>query len=567
MSSQWLLTLHDEKKGLYSKILGLSQEDGLSLESKIVGIGRIGEYPFPSIDNVLFIEGLKHKLLSISQLCDNEYDVFFNKRECIKLEHAGLKLISKLKKHNLTDLLYDACQKGKQVKESFESKSIVSICRLLELLYIDLFGPTKIASMSRKRYGLVMVDDYSRWTRVMFLIHIDELFKFFFIFYKRVQNKKDINITSTRSDHGREFKNENFQRFYEEHGILHNFSYPRTPQRNEVMERKNRSSRDGKNHTPYELWKDRQPNISYFHHFRCECFIMNTKDSLGKFNSKLDKEKLLGYSNASKTYKVIIRANESLADLNLENLQMLSKELCFDEDPKEDKSDLSSRNWQMKTYHLEQFILGNVQDKAQVVLLSKVEPKSIDDALLDEGWIKAMQEEVDQNKLDENGKVVRNKARLEAICIFYSLQLNHMRLHQMNLKRLFMAQTSNSCLILKKLSSFLMKNEDGIYIHQTKYVKELIKKFNLEDCKSMSIPKHTTSILTLDDSNKKVDQTSYRGMIGSLLYLTTSRLDIVFSVCLCACFQVDPRESHLTIVKHIFRYLKGITNLGLLSTG
>ncbi|RDY03506.1 hypothetical protein CR513_12910, partial [Mucuna pruriens] len=64
----------------------------------------------------------------------------------------------------------------------------------------------------------------------------------------------------------------------------------------------------------------------------------------------------------------------------------------------------------------------------------------------------------------------------------------------------------------------------------------------------MSTLMRSTSILSLDETNKKVDQTSYRGMIDSLLYLTSSRPNIMFSVCLCACFQFDPRESHLTIV-------------------
>ncbi|RDX77542.1 putative mitochondrial protein, partial [Mucuna pruriens] len=78
----------------------------------------------------------------------------------------------------------------------------------------------------------------------------------------------------------------------------------------------------------------------------------------------------------------------------------------------------------------------------------------------------------------------------------------------------------------------------------------------------MSTPMHPTSILSLDGIDKKVDQTLYRGMIDSLLYLTTSRPNIMFSVSLCAQFQVDPRKSHLTVVKRIFRYLKGTTNLG-----
>ncbi|RDY02260.1 hypothetical protein CR513_14312, partial [Mucuna pruriens] len=79
----------------------------------------------------------------------------------------------------------------------------------------------------------------------------------------------------------------------------------------------------------------------------------------------------------------------------------------------------------------------------------------------------------------------------------------------------------------------------------------------------MFTPMHATSILTLNDLDKKVDQTSYNGMTGSLLYLTTSRPDIMLSICLCAYFEVDPRESHLTIVKCIFRYLTSTTRLSL----
>jgi len=108
------------------------------------------------------------------------------------------------------------------------------------------------------------------------------------------------------------------------------------------------------------------------------------------------------------------------------------------------------------------------------------------------------------------------------------------------------------------------QSKDGVYVHQTKYTKELLKKFKLEDCKVMNTPMHPTCILSKEDTGPKVDQKLYRGMIGSLLYLTASRLDILFSVCLCARFQSDSRESHLIVVKRIFRYRKGTTNLGLL---
>jgi len=93
--------------------------------------------------------------------------------------------------------------------------------------------------------------------------------------------------------------------------------------------------------------------------------------------------------------------------------------------------------------------------------------------------------------------------------------------------------------------------KDGVCVHQTKYTKELLMKFKLEDCKVMNTPMHPTCTLSKKDTGSKVDQKLYRGMIGSLLYLTASRPDILISVCLCVRFQSDPRESHLTAVKRI----------------
>ncbi|GKB24639.1 copia protein, partial [Tanacetum coccineum] len=93
--------------------------------------------------------------------------------------------------------------------------------------------------------------------------------------------------------------------------------------------------------------------------------------------------------------------------------------------------------------------------------------------------------------------------------------------------------------------------------------KEMLKKFGLEDSKPMKTPMSMETKLTKDEEGESVDNTKYRGMIGSLLYLTTSRPDIMFSVCLCARFQEDPKTSHLEAVKRIFRYVKGTTHLGL----
>lgn len=139
------------------------------------------------------------------------------------------------------DGLCDTCQKGKQTKVSFKDKNIVSTERPLQLLHMDLFGPSRTKSFGGNLHALVIVDDYSRFTWTFFLEHENEAFTAFKKMTKLVQNEKDMKITSIRSDHGGEFQNEEFDNFCEELGIQHNFSAPRTPQQNGVVQRKNRS--------------------------------------------------------------------------------------------------------------------------------------------------------------------------------------------------------------------------------------------------------------------------------------------------------------------------------------
>ncbi|KAH9658405.1 hypothetical protein KPL70_023484 [Citrus sinensis] len=109
----------------------------------------------------------------------------------------------------------------------------------------------------------------------------------------------------------------------------------------------------------------------------------------------------------------------------------------------------------------------------------------------------------------------------------------------------------------------IKQNEEGIFINQAKYVKDLLKRFGYENGTAKSTPMSTTIKLDKDEKGKEVDIKTYRGMIGSLLYLTANRPDIMFSVCLCARFQSCPKESHMLAVKRIFRYLIGTINLGL----
>ncbi|GKA88119.1 putative ribonuclease H-like domain-containing protein [Tanacetum coccineum] len=107
------------------------------------------------------------------------------------------------------------------------------------------------------------------------------------------------------------------------------------------------------------------------------------------------------------------------------------------------------------------------------------------------------------------------------------------------------------------------QKEDGIFISQDKYVTEILKKFGFSDVKTASTPMETHKPLLKDADGEDVDEHLYRSMIGSLMYLTSSRPDIMFAVCACARFQVNPKVLHLHAMKRIFRYLKGQPKLGL----
>ena len=109
----------------------------------------------------------------------------------------------------------------------------------------------------------------------------------------------------------------------------------------------------------------------------------------------------------------------------------------------------------------------------------------------------------------------------------------------------------------------IKQKSDGIFINQAKYTKKLIKKFGLENTKVNKTPMTTTTKLDKDEQGKNIDIKLYHNMISSLLYLTTSRPNIMFNVCLCARFQSCPRESHLIAVKLIIRYRKSTIRIGL----
>nr|GFB43796.1 hypothetical protein [Tanacetum cinerariifolium] len=266
--------------------------------------------------------------------------------------------------------------------------------------------------------------------------------------------------------------------------------------------------------------------------------------------------------------------------------------------------------------HPKSEIIGPVDTPIQTRHKSKEveeqKPKKVSDALQDPSWVEVMQEELLQfkiqnvwtlvdcpkgakpigtkwvlkNKKDERGIVVRNKARLVAQGHTQKEGIDYDEVHELRpldfswpmlhswalqctrwieFEALMHEKFQMSA--MGELNFFLglqvLQKEDGIFLSQDKYIGDILKKFGYSDVRSLNTPMDKEKPWGKDGTGKDVDLHIYKSMIGYLMYLTASRLDIMFAVCACARHQVTPKECHLHAVKRIFRYLKGHPKLGL----
>ncbi|GKD07610.1 putative ribonuclease H-like domain-containing protein [Tanacetum coccineum] len=278
--------------------------EGNSKGGKITGKGTLGHVNFKTMNKHVrgnLVRGLPSKLFEINQICV-------------------------------------ACQKGKQHRASCKTKTVSSISQPLQMLYMDLFGPTFVKSLMKKMYCLVVIDDFSRFSWVFFLATKDETSEILKTFITGIENLIDLRVKVIRCDNGTEFKNRVMNQFCEMKGIKREFSVARTPQQNGVAERKNRTLieaartmlADSKlpttlwaeavntacyvqnrvlvikphNKTPYELFLGRKPALSFMRPFGCLVTILNTIDHLGKFDGKADEGFFVGYSTNSKAFRV-----------------------------------------------------------------------------------------------------------------------------------------------------------------------------------------------------------------------------------------------------------------------
>jgi transposase InsO family protein len=248
---------------------------------------------------------------------------------------------------------------GKQTKVRFKTKQY-STSRPLDLVHIDLCGPTRTRSIQREHYFMLIIDGYTKMTWVYFLKEKSEAFGKFKAFKSYVENETDLKIKYLRSYNGGEFTFNEFNNFCEDHGIKIQFSTPRTPQHNGFVERKKKTIQESTrtmlneaklpnkfwtyvlyktvhilnraqlrvNHdkTPYELWIGRPTSIKHFRVFWRKCYIKRDDYNLGKFDSKSDKGIFLGYSpnkNAYRCYNLILHKIVGSANVKVDDLKLI----------------------------------------------------------------------------------------------------------------------------------------------------------------------------------------------------------------------------------------------------
>ncbi|GJV90867.1 retrovirus-related pol polyprotein from transposon TNT 1-94, partial [Tanacetum coccineum] len=373
--------------------------------AKIMGYGdyQIGNV---TISRVYYVEGLGHNLFSVGQFCDSNLEVAFRQHTCYirnlegvdlltgsrgdnlytlslgdmmasspicllskasktkswlwhrRLSHLNFGAINHLARHGLVrglpklkfekDHLCSACALGKSTKKPHKPKSEDTNQEKLYLLHMDLCGPMRVASVNGKKYILVIVDDYSRFTWVKCLRSKDEAPAFIINFLKMIQVRLKETVRRIRTDNGTEFVNQTLREYYEKVDISHETSVARSPQQNGVVERRNRTlieaactmliyakaplflwdkavaiacytqnrsmirSRHGK--TPYKLLHNKPPDLSYLHVFGALCYPTNDSENLGKLQPKADIGIFIGYAPTKKAFWIYNRRTRQIIE-------------------------------------------------------------------------------------------------------------------------------------------------------------------------------------------------------------------------------------------------------------
>ncbi|GJT10086.1 putative ribonuclease H-like domain-containing protein [Tanacetum coccineum] len=544
-----------------------------------------------------------------------------------RLGHVNFKNINKLVKGHLVrglpskvfvnDHTCVACKKGKQHKASCKAKLERTIRKPLELLHMDLFGPVSVESINKKKYCLVVTDDFSRFSWVFFLATKDETNEILYKFITGLENQLNHKVKIIRSDHGTEFKNHAMNEFCAKKGIKREFSVARTPQQNGVAERK------GNYMTLIDGQLELCSSSLYLSHFRQRskyCLAIKAFRVYNKRTTRVE-ENLhidfledqpnvtgtgpnwmfdLDFLTNSMNYIPISVENQVNVDAGtqdsyaaVEDVAPTAHEKSSESSPKDNDvqvtEDVADKEGQHQMTEDEQVL----HDELEKMIAQEVIAKALDDATdkafrrrKEEYWhlkkrVSSGYHVLQYNKLcigfrQEEGidydEVFAPVARIEAIRLFLAFaSYMGFTVYQMDVKSAFLygtieeevyvhqplgfvdpAHPNKVYKVIKALyglhqaprawyetlSSFLMENgfrrgtiDKTLFIKKKKSDIMLVQVY-VDDIIFGSTKKSMCT--EFEDYGEDVDVHVYRSMIGSLMYLTASRPDIMFVVCACA---------------------------------
>nr|GFA03854.1 hypothetical protein [Tanacetum cinerariifolium] len=309
-----------------------------------------------TINRVYYVEGLNHNHFSVGQFCDADLEVAFRKSTCFvrdfqgndlltgnrgsdlytislqestsssplclmakatptqawlwhcRLSHLNFNYINLISKKDIViglpklkyvkDQLCSSCELSKAKRSSFKSKAVPSSKGRLNLLHMDLCGPMRVASINGKKYILVIVDDYSRYTWTLFLRSKDETPEVLKDFLTMIQRNLQASVITAHTDRGTEFLNKTLNAFFKEEGIEHQTSTAQTPEQNGVVERRNRT-----------LVEAARTMLSAL-----QLPLFFWAEAIATMKEKEDQCILVGYSTQLKGYRVYIKRTRMIVE-------------------------------------------------------------------------------------------------------------------------------------------------------------------------------------------------------------------------------------------------------------
>nr|GEU88949.1 retrovirus-related Pol polyprotein from transposon TNT 1-94 [Tanacetum cinerariifolium] len=433
----------------------------------------------------------------------------------------------------------------------------------------------------------------------------DEASEVIIYFIKKTQVNLQLQVQRVRTDNGTKFKNKTFAKFFDEVGISQQFSAARTPQQNGVMKRRNRTLVEAARtmltftNLPLFLWAEAIATACFTQNhdiFSMTMMMLESSRQKGILEYLLDIQKSLllleftlselimksSTTNVESSNVEIPSHEEEVFHESFELFQEESSSSLLNDDVQQSSEEVKVPS--SNTQSVSNNMVPNVDEASTShnVFNERLEDAYFDasTSFHDPSNVSAMQEKLDQfarlkvwrlvprpegktviktkwifkNKKDESSLVIRNKARLVALGYFQQKGIDYDEtfapVARIEAIRLFLAYTAH-----KDFTVFQMDVK-------TMFLNGILKEEVYVGQPPVLTPMDEQPKLKLNLVRKLVDHTDYRSMIGSLMYVTSSRPNIMFATCMCARYPANPNEHHVSALKRIFCYLKGTINLG-----